>query len=96
MPYLFLPGSLPSVDVRDWRFEMLDLFFYFTTETGTQGLVKELESMGMNVSVRPPEPNLDLPEWAVLASGAAQRDWDRYEAMAARHGGKFDGWGAAV
>jgi hypothetical protein len=75
---------------------MLDLFFYFRTETGTQALAKELESMGMDVSVRPPEPSLDLSEWAVLASGLVERDWERYEAMAMRHGGKFDGWGTKV
>jgi Regulator of ribonuclease activity B len=73
---------------------MLDLFFYFKTETGTEELAKELEAMGMEVSVRPPEPSFDSPEWAVLASGPVDRDWDRYEAMAARHGGKFDGWGS--
>jgi Regulator of ribonuclease activity B len=75
-------------------------FLYFPAETQARSAAEEIE-VTWATKVQPPTETID--QWCVQADGnrtlgpetvAAFRTW--FEAVAAEHGGEYDGWEAAA
>lgn len=78
-------------------------YLYFHAEGHALGAQADAQAAGFETQVRPPDPDLS-PQWAlvcerydhVLTIDAVRDNTDMFEAIAARHGGDYDGWEASV
>lgn len=103
------PKDLALLDLMTERGADLDVprhvvhYLYFGSRAGADAAAAEAAGTGWSTAVRDPLP--DYPgQWcvvcerddAVLAPAHVRDTTDRFEALAARHGGEYDGWEAAL
>lgn len=77
-------------------------YLYFRDEDAALVGAAAARDLGFTVDVREPSDGVD--DWAVVCEHAAlvldpdtvRTNTDRFDALAAEHGGQYDGWEAAV
>ena len=78
-------------------------YLYFAGQEHAEAAATEAEAAEFSTDVRAPQPDI-TPDWAlvcerhdyVLTLDAVRDNTDLFEAIAARHGGDYDGWEASV
>ena len=78
----------------------LEFFLYFPDESAAEAAAEDMRARGYEVQVRPSEDGTDwlcFAEKTMVPDYEAIRDISRdFEAIAAAHGGEYDGWGTTV